>query len=955
MAPSSEPTRTSFTLNADLGEVRHARQLVLQSATEAGFSEERCFDIQVASSEACANAVEHSPPESEVEFEVLLYSDRLEVQVEGRGQFELPAVAARERVHRGLGLPLMAKLSDHFALYSGPRGGTLVALTFYRPGFRDAHADDVTPPSIAELIEENEVVSAILESITDEVWFADTEKNFTLANAAAFGEFGVAASDAVPVGELVKTREFYRPDMSPRSVDEAPPLRALAGEVVRNQEEVVRTPATGELRYRLVNAAPVRDASGNIIGSVSTVRDITDRRRAEAAIEQQARLLDLSNEAIFAWDLETGIEYWNKGAERLYRFSADEAIGHVAHDLLRTIHPQPLDEVIAALKRDGEWMGELIHTTKDGRVFVVESRQQLVSGPGRRLVLETTRDISERERAEQALRDSEERFRTMVDAIPQLAWIANADGYIHWYNRRWYEYTGTTLEEMEGWGWQSVHDPEALPAVLASWRESIATGEPFDMEFPLRGADGRVPPLPDQSHAANGRRGKGSAVVRHQHRCQRAPGGRGSPPQERRERGGAPHFHWEAEALRETKAVAGASGRRHPSGGDSRRRGPARLANSLPRYPRRGRGFGKRRGRDRRRSYHRHSRRLGRGSGLFCVHHRPRQLGGLVGHRRVVLLWTLAAAIAGFAADWVRHNALQREGLLARMLTDRATLSGSLAAVNTRLAARNEDLALREQELREAHAETARLLEEQTLLFRRLQESLLDIPRELSGVKFGHLYRSATQQAQVGGDFYDVFEAKEGRVGVLIGDVSGHGLEAARIATLVKDTVHAFAHQFRRPHLVLRETNLLLVEKKLPGFVTVFIGFLDPETGGLTYSSAGHPPPLLAADGRVEPLTSTSLPLGVFDHARYRDAETHVPEGGLLLFYTDGITEARRTLDFFGEARLADALLRACKRPVDEVPSCLLREALDFSSGALADDVALLAVSYLGKTVSSGR
>ncbi len=91
---------------------------------------------------------------------------------------------------------------------------------------------------------------------------------------------------------------------------------------------------------------------------------------------------------------------------------------------------------------------------------------------------------------EKALRESEERFRVMADSIPQLAWLAKADGYIYWYNRRWFEYTGTTPEQMEGWGWQSVHDPDALPGVLARWKESIATGRPFDMIFPLRGADG---------------------------------------------------------------------------------------------------------------------------------------------------------------------------------------------------------------------------------------------------------------------------------------------------------------------------------------------------------------------------------------------------------------------------------------------------------------------------------
>ena len=89
----------------------------------------------------------------------------------------------------------------------------------------------------------------------------------------------------------------------------------------------------------------------------------------------------------------------------------------------------------------------------------------------------------------------DDRFRTLADSIPQLAWMANADGHITWYNRRWYAYTGTTLEQMEGWGWQSVHEPTELPAVVARWTRSIVSGEPFDMVFPLKGSDGVFRPF----------------------------------------------------------------------------------------------------------------------------------------------------------------------------------------------------------------------------------------------------------------------------------------------------------------------------------------------------------------------------------------------------------------------------------------------------------------------------
>src|ERR1700691_5791343 len=109
---------------------------------------------------------------------------------------------------------------------------------------------------------------------------------------------------------------------------------------------------------------------------------------------------------------------------------------------------------------------------------------------GELVQLAVTRDTTAGKQADEKLRRSEEELRDLADSIPQLAWMANPDGHIFWYNRGWYEYTGTTLEAMEGSGGRAVHDPEILPSVVQRWKQSIDSGTPFEMEFPLRGADG---------------------------------------------------------------------------------------------------------------------------------------------------------------------------------------------------------------------------------------------------------------------------------------------------------------------------------------------------------------------------------------------------------------------------------------------------------------------------------
>jgi PAS domain S-box-containing protein len=147
-------------------------------------------------------------------------------------------------------------------------------------------AEEKTQALLDSVQREKNRLSALLESIPDEVWFADSEGIFTIANPAALEEFCLSPGETIEVRELAKSLEVLRPDGSCRPVEEAPPLRALSGEVVKNLEEIVRTPANGELRYRQVSSTPVRDHSGAIMGSVSVVRDITDQKKLEELREK---------------------------------------------------------------------------------------------------------------------------------------------------------------------------------------------------------------------------------------------------------------------------------------------------------------------------------------------------------------------------------------------------------------------------------------------------------------------------------------------------------------------------------------------------------------------------------------------------------------------------------------------------------------------------------------------
>ena len=166
------------------------------------------------------------------------------------------------------------------------------------------------------------------------------------------------------------------------------------------------------------------------------------------------------------------------------------------HGWVQAIHPDDREQVGKAWQRvlqtGGlfEAQGRLRRHDGEYRMMMVRGVPILESDGRVREWIGTNTDITEREKAADELRESQLQFQSLANSIPQLSWMADETGHIFWYNQRWYDYTGTTFEEMEGWGWKKVHHPEHLDSVLESWSQSLQTQQPWEHIFPLRSKNG---------------------------------------------------------------------------------------------------------------------------------------------------------------------------------------------------------------------------------------------------------------------------------------------------------------------------------------------------------------------------------------------------------------------------------------------------------------------------------
>jgi PAS domain S-box-containing protein len=207
---------------------------------------------------------------------------------------------------------------------------------------------------------------------------------------------------------------------SPEDIARGHPAFELsqAAEQGKYEEEGWRVRKDGSRFFAHVLISAMRSVDGEVQGFVKLTRDVSATRELNEALRTQARILDLANDAIFVRDREDRITYWNQAATRLYGWTAEEALGRVTHDLLKTAFPQPLATVIDEVLRLGRWEGELEHTRRDGTHLALESRWAVMADDEGRYsgVIEVNHDITERQRLAVALKAANHQLKQAIEA-----------------------------------------------------------------------------------------------------------------------------------------------------------------------------------------------------------------------------------------------------------------------------------------------------------------------------------------------------------------------------------------------------------------------------------------------------------------------------------------------------------------------------------------------------------
>jgi len=485
-------------------------------------------------------------------------------------------------------------------------------------------------------------------------------------------------------------------------------------------------------------------------------------------------------------------------------------------------------------------------------------------------------------------------FQTIVDSIPQIVWVTRGDGFNELFSRRWYEYTGLTAAESHDDGWGAVLHPDDLARTEELWQQSLATGDPFDIEYRFRRHDGVFRWFFGSARALRDATG---TVVRWF--------GTLTDIDERiaaeqtltflldasEALGGGLDLDERLDALARTIAPRLAEWcliyMCAPNGDLTLRAIAHDNAELVQRV------------RDR------------------LAHEREPFLGETVEMvmRTGASLLVPATVERLPGADVMLEHALGISSATVVPLRTGGEVIGALQLINSASGRAVTDDQRRIAEALAARAaialDNARLFERERQIARTFQNAALPatLPN-VRGVVLDASYEAASSEALVGGDWYDALRLRDGRVVLSIGDVAGHGLAAAVTMQAMRQAVRTVAHVFADPIMILDAADRTLRNESPDRIVTAFVGIYDAIEGEFRYALAGHPPPLVRrADGSVVTLESPGLPLGLRENSTDDGHAIPLGAGDLVVLYTDGVLEATRDV-LEGERLLKDAVAR---------------------------------------------
>lgn len=506
------------------------------------------------------------------------------------------------------------------------------------------------------------------------------------------------------------------------------------------------------------------------------------------------------------------------------------------------------------------------------------------------------------------LRESERRYRGIVESLPQLVWTARADGHADYLSRQWVEYTGIPEEEQLGWKWLDVLHPEDRENASQAWRAAVENEVPYDVEYRVRRHDGvyrwfktRGVPYRDNT----GRIVKwlsSSTDIDDQMRAEQALA---------QARAEAEHKSAQLESV-----MAGMADGLLLTDRDGRVNwinDAGRQVLGIPDGEQAGRWIG---------DYER-----------FTPEGQPLPVEQTAWYQ----------AMQGQAVKDARYVVVTPWGKRPVLSISAAPIYDAVhGPVGAAVAFRDVG------ERAELEAQKENLLERERKIADMLQQALIPsrVSYDIPGCRVAVEYRPGLDEATVGGDFYDIFELGIGKYGVLIGDIAGKGLMAAMSVAAARHTIRSYAYLDPIPAKVITYANEALCrDLDNPGMLTAFFAIIDVLGGVISYTNAGHEPPLVRdAHGNTKSLETSGRALGVFPDFIYSQGRHQLQPGDTIVMVTDGITESRSESGLFGVQGIIDYLASHVGESASEIASGLLERAVEHAGGHPQDDAAIVVI-----------